>query len=90
MIVTEHAIDRYIERIEPIGRSEAHASIAAAENAIELAASLGAHIVKTAKAKLILQGTRVVSVIPKSWIDHSDLTMAQRAQRFAEHRAAWS
>lgn len=93
--VTAHAVDRYIERIAAVDRATAYAIIASAERAIEAAASFGAKAVKTATAKLIIQthelpgggqDARVVTVIPRRQIDHSDLTLAEREQRFVEHR----
>lgn len=93
--VTAHAVDRYIERIAAVDRATAYACIAASERAIEAAAAFGAKAVKTATAKLILQvhdlpgggqDARVVTVIPRRQIDHSDLNLVQREERFAEHR----
>lgn len=98
IVVTAHAIDRYIERIARVDRATAHAAIAAAERAVEAAAAFGAHVVKTAEAKLILQvhevalagggmarEARIVTVIPRWQIDHSDLNLTQRGRRYAEH-----
>lgn len=90
MIVTENAIDRYIELIEPVSRGDARNHIASAERGVEAAARFGAHIVKTAKAKLVLQGNRVVTVLPHNWIDHIGLTNADRARVYAENAAAFA
>lgn len=84
--VTEHAIDRFIERIRFCDREVARATIAAAERAVEVAASFGASTVKTAQAKLVLQGTTVVTVMPRNWIENWDLDMVQRLERKQEHR----
>jgi hypothetical protein len=97
--VTAHAVERYIERIAPVDPATAYAIIASAERAIETAASFGAHTVKTASAKLIIQvhalpgglrDARVVTVIPRRQIDHSDLTLAEREERFHRHHRRYS
>lgn len=100
MVITSHALDRYIERIARVDRAAAYAAIAASECAIEAAGAFGAHAVKTGEAKLILQfhdvrvigggmhrEVHVVTVIPRRQIDHGDLSNRERAQRFADHRA---
>jgi len=84
--VTEHAIDRYIERIQYCSRDAARATIAQAERAVEHAAAFGASTVKTAQAKLILAGTTVVTVIPRNWIENWDLDLADRLERKRQHR----
>lgn len=99
VVVTQHAIDRYIERIAPVDRASAEAMIASAEGGIAAAVRFGASIVRAARAKLILQvhevpdrgdvEAHVVTVYPLNWIEHQDLTNFERAQRLAEHRAAW-
>lgn len=88
--VTQNAIDRYIELIEPVSREVARSRIASAERGVEAAARFGAFVVKTATAKLIIQGHRVVTVLPKNWIDHAGMTNAERAAVYAENAAAWT
>lgn len=68
--VTQHAIDRYIERIEPtLSVDQARARIMASEGAIKVAADFGCRCVRTGiGAKSILVGDRVVTVIGQSWI----------------------
>ena len=71
--VTHHAVDRYIERIAPVGRDQAVAIIRSAERAIEQAAAFGAHVVRLGNgAKLVLRGVdriRVITVLRPSDID---------------------
>ena len=85
--VTEHAIDRYIERVAPVDRATAYAIIAAAERGVETAARFGASVVRTASAKLVLDGTTVVTVHSRRHISNGDLNMEERQRRYAEHRA---
>lgn len=55
--VTQHAIDRYVERIAPVDREVARRTIAAAAPAIETAAAFGAHTVRLGNgAKLVIRG----------------------------------
>ena len=63
--ITEHALDRYIERVEAVSRDEARRRIAGCERAILAAASIGcSYVVMPCRAKLALVGARVVSVYP--------------------------
>lgn len=55
--VTEHAVDRYLERIAPIGRDQARALMQSAERIIQSAAAMGVHTVRLGNgAKLVLRG----------------------------------
>jgi hypothetical protein len=72
--VTMHACQRYVERID--GRltiEEARAEIQGHACAISTAAAFGARIVKTSRAKLVLQGARVVTVLDRHWLVNSDV-----------------
>jgi hypothetical protein len=61
--VTDHAIDRYIERVENISRGEALARIMSSEPAIALAAKIGCSSIKLGGGiRLALDGPCVVSV----------------------------
>ncbi len=67
--VTMHAAQRYVERID--GRltiEEAFAAIQEHGPAISAAAAFGCHVVKTSRAKLVLQGNRVVTVMNRHWL----------------------
>lgn len=71
--VTHHAIDRYIERIAPVGRDEAARAILAAETAIHAATAFGAHVVRLGNgARLVCTGplsnVRVVTVLARGQI----------------------
>lgn len=71
--VTEHAIDRWIERIAPDNRDQARQAITASERAIEFAAAFGAHVVRLPNgAKLVCKGrgpVRVITVLGRAEID---------------------
>ncbi|RST30133.1 hypothetical protein HMF7854_04310 [Sphingomonas ginkgonis] len=68
VVVTHHAIDRYLERVAPVSRLEAQAAMEAAARGIEASAAIGAYVVRLASgARLICRGReriRVVTVIP--------------------------
>jgi hypothetical protein len=80
--VTEHAIDRYIERIAPVGRDAARAAIAAAAPAILIASAFGAHTVRLGNgARLAITGRhniRIVTVLPRDWFNRADLPRSWR------------
>ena len=62
--VTEHAVDRWCERVENAPRDRVRATIEAAAPAIAFAAEHGARVVKMGcGARLILEGARVVTVL---------------------------
>jgi hypothetical protein len=64
--VTEHAISRYCERIEPCSREIAKQRILASAPAIIAAAQFGATVVKLpGSTRLVLDGLRVVTVLAK-------------------------
>lgn len=84
--VTQHAVDRYIERIAPVDRDEARRILERADaQAIEKAAAFGAHTVRLGSGvKLVITGVRdirVVSVLPRHCINWSDLPPAEREHR---------
>ena len=69
-----HARQRFVERIDPtLSLDQAAEEIRRAENACRAAVAFGASVVKTGRAKLILDGMAVVTVLPRNWVDHSDL-----------------
>lgn len=62
--VTEHAIDRYIERVAPVDRDRARSVMQSAEPVIELAVRFGGHVVHLGSGgKLILRGSDRISVV---------------------------
>lgn len=67
VVISRHALDRWIERVEPTADDEkATASIMAHGKVLELAVSLKAHAVKLGcGAKLVLKGDTIVTVLPK-------------------------
>lgn len=81
MIITENAIAAYISNVEPCTRDQAIAAIASAERGVAAAAKFGAHVVKTAKAKLLLDGETVVTCGNRHWIDNLKHSMAEREER---------
>jgi len=67
MIVTAHACERYVERIDPrLSLAAARARIESSASAIEAAADFGCRVVRQGcGAKLILAGDHVVTVYPR-------------------------
>jgi hypothetical protein len=67
MIVTQHAVERYQERIDPrLTPAEARAAIQASARAVEVAARFGCRSVRQGcGAKLILVGDAVVTVLSR-------------------------
>jgi Tfp pilus assembly protein PilX len=65
MIVSRHACERFIERVDNSSTlEEAEAVIRTAERAVNTAASFGCKVVRMGcGAKLVLCGTRVVTVL---------------------------
>jgi hypothetical protein len=63
--VTHHAVECFIERINPtLTFEQARARIIASSKAIEVAAAFGCNVVRTGDgAKLVLVGERVVNVV---------------------------
>jgi hypothetical protein len=62
--VTHHAIDRYIERVEPTDRISARERILGAQRGIAAAAAIGAHIVKLSnRARPVIAGVHDVRVV---------------------------
>lgn len=61
--VYPHAIDRFIERVSPVSREEAKASILSHSKAIEAAAGFGCSVVRLDnRARLVLDGENVITV----------------------------
>lgn len=67
MIVTTHAIDRYIERIDPCAtRDAAREEIRSHERAVAAAASIGCQSIRLGDgSRLVLEGEKVVSVFAR-------------------------
>lgn len=67
--VTPHAVDRYIERVDPVSRDVAMERILGSAHAIDVAVAFGARVVRLGNgAKLIIDKRKVITVIPRSWI----------------------
>jgi len=66
IVVTTHAIERFIQRAAPYATvDEARSTIEAAAPVIEVAAAFGCRTVKMAcGARLVLEGDHVVTVLP--------------------------
>jgi hypothetical protein len=70
MRVTRHAVERYQERVEAVTKAQARARIRSSATAVHQAAAFGATVVRMGDgAKLILEGTTVVTVLPRGWIN---------------------
>jgi hypothetical protein len=70
MRVSRHAVERYQERIEAVTKAEARSRIRSAAVAVHQAAAFGATVVRMGDGtKLILEGTCVVTVLPRGWIN---------------------
>jgi hypothetical protein len=70
IVVTTHAVERYLERINPrLTFEQAEEAILGSARAVEIAARFGCNVVlQGSGAKLILDGERVVTVLRKgSW-----------------------
>lgn len=67
MQIAEHAIDRFMERVDPrLTRDQARDAIAASERVIDIAADFGAPVVRQGSgAILALRGDAVVTVIAR-------------------------
>lgn len=70
MIVTMHAAERWVERVNPaLTVSEARSAIAAHTSAIETAIAFGAHVVRIGTGqKLVIEGDTVVTVAPRDFM----------------------
>lgn len=83
--VTEHAIDRYCERVANVPRRTARQLMMAAERSIECAAAFGAHTVRLGNgAKLVITGLadiRIVTVLQRGHINWADLPPDERRRR---------
>lgn len=84
MIVTMHARQRYIERIDPTATLEqAAAVIHASERAVRTAHAFRCKLVKMGNgARLVLDGTRVVTVLARGQMlsDHLAAVYPRPAQ----------
>lgn len=66
MVITEHALLRYLERVWLIDVEAAKAEMMAARTAVETAAKFGSDCVKMGNgARLRLKGETVVTALPK-------------------------
>lgn len=66
--ITQHAVDRYIERVDPVAPAKARAAIEAAFPVIRKAAAFGCDTVVLGNGgRLVLQGDVVVTVLPKRY-----------------------
>ena len=72
MVVTGHAIDRYIERVAAVSREDALAAIMVHEDALELADKLGGCMVRSEDGvRYIVSGGAVVTVLgPQCRFNH--------------------
>jgi len=72
--ITDHAAQRWVERVDPgATREEAASVMMAAERAINAAAEIGCHVVRMSNgAKLMIRGDRVVTVLfpCRPWSGH--------------------
>lgn len=70
MIVTMHAAERWVERVNPaLTVSQARSAIAAHTRAIETAIAFGAHVVRIGTGqKLVIEGDTVVTVAPRDFM----------------------
>lgn len=65
--ITQHAVERYIERVAAVTQAEARRRLATAEKAVLAAASIGCRCVKLGcGARLALEGTKIITVYPAS------------------------
>jgi hypothetical protein len=68
--VTQHAVERFAERVVACSPAEATAAILSHSKAIRVAAEFGARTVKLASEhRLVLEGLNVVTVLPARIID---------------------
>jgi len=70
MIITVHASERYVQRVNPaLTVSQARSAIAAHTPAIECAIKFGAHVVRIGTGqKLVIEGDTVVTVAPRDFM----------------------
>jgi hypothetical protein len=67
--VTAHAIQRFMERVAPVGWDEARAAILSHASSIEVAARFNCAIVKLGDgSRLALDGERVVTVYARGML----------------------
>lgn len=73
VIVTAHAAQRYVERINPsLTAREARLAIRQHHVIINKAADIGCHVVKLGcGARLVLDGVTVITVLEKGWLAHA-------------------
>lgn len=64
--VSQHAIDRYRERVADVTADEARQALTSA--AIELAINFGAHFVRLGTGqRIVIHGHRIVTVLPADY-----------------------
>ena len=67
--ITAHAAQRYCERVSPMPLVDARAEIGSHCRAIEVAAAFGCSTVRLGNgARLVLDGSRVVTVYARGWL----------------------
>lgn len=65
LIITQHAVDRFIERVAAVTQDEARRRLATYEKAVLAAAAFGCRSVKLGcGARLALDGTKIITVYP--------------------------
>lgn len=76
MKITDHAVARYQERIDPaLTAAQARAAILSHGPVVKKAAAFGCRTVRMGNGgKLVLDGTRVVTVLAKGWASRDLLT----------------
>lgn len=63
--LTQHSVERYIERVRPCAWNEAEADLLSHERAILTAAAMGCRTVRLGNgARLVLDGATIVTVYP--------------------------
>lgn len=63
--ITAHALERYVERVEPVSYDQAVERLYASRHAVLAAESIGCQSVRLGNgARLVLQGATIVTVYP--------------------------
>jgi len=85
--ITAHAIERYIERVEPVDAAMATATIRAAFPCISKACEFGCDTVVMGNgARLVLSGDVVVTVLPKRFRKEAAVLISTKGK---SNGAAW-
>lgn len=80
MIITDHACQRYAERVAPVTKAEARLALSC--RGITAAIEFGAHIVKLGTGhRVILRGETVVTVIPADRKSPTAMDRTSRGER---------